>query len=345
MSDQASPAVPTIIAIGASAGGVEAIRALVAALPEDLPAAVFIVLHIGAFKSELPWLLNRVGPLPASHPEDGEPIRAGHVYVAPPDHHMTVDRGVIHLTKGPRENWARPAIDPLFRSAAQAYGPAVVGVVLTGGLNDGTAGLIEIKQHGGTAIVQDPLDASNPSMPRSALAHVDVDRCVSLAEIPSLLVRIARERATSARIVETMSASLEKAEERPEQDMDAHFTQHHPVAVTCPDCGGALRETHTGSLCQYTCHIGHVYSAEVMMAAQFVTLEQAIETAMRMLGERAELCRQMAERADGGAGGGTAESWTAAMHEALGQAAPLRTLLVRDWIHPDPEGVPRLSDP
>lgn len=344
MNDQPLPAVPTIIAIGASAGGVEAIRALVAQLPEDLAAAVFVVLHIGAHKSELPWLLNRAGPLPASHPADGEPILAGRVYVAPPDHHMTVDLGIVHLTKGPRENWARPAIDPLLRSAAAAYRSAVVGVILTGGLNDGTAGLIEVKQHGGIAIVQDPMDAANPSMPRSALAHVDVDHCVPLAEMPRLLVGIARARAEPARIDKEMSVTLETGANDPGKDMDAQFTQQHPVAVTCPDCGGALRETETGSLAQYTCHIGHVYTADVMLAAQFVALERAIEAAMRALGERAELCRQMAERADGQKGDG-GESWTAAMHEALEQVTPLRTLVVREWIHPDSEGVPRLSDP
>jgi two-component system chemotaxis response regulator CheB len=344
MSDQPSRAVLTIIAIGASAGGVDAIRTIVSQLPANLDAAVFVVLHIGAHKSELPWLLNRAGHLPTSHPKDGEPIEPGHIYVAPPDHHMTIDPGVIHLTKGPRENWARPAIDPLFRSAARAYGPAVIGVILTGGLNDGTAGLIEVKQHDGIAIVQDPQEAADPSMPRSALAHVDVDHCVPLAKVSPLLVRIAGARARSARIIKEMSANLEAAEDRPGQDMEAQFTQHHPVAVTCPDCGGALRETETGSLAQYTCHIGHVYTAEVMLTAQFAALERAIEAAMRALGERAELCRQMAEKSDGQSSGDGSANWTAAMHEALDQVGPLRGVVEREWIHPVSKGVPRLSD-
>ena len=166
---------PAIIVIGASAGGVEAIGKLVAALPATLEAALFVVLHIGAHKSQLPALLNQWGTLPASHPRNGEPIRRGHIYVAPPDHHMVLEHGVICLTRGPRENWARPAVDPLFRSAARSYGSDVIGIILTGGLNDGTAGLMEVKQRGGLTIVQEPSDAADPSMPRSALQHVAVD--------------------------------------------------------------------------------------------------------------------------------------------------------------------------
>lgn len=182
--------VPGIVVIGASTGGVKAIGVLAAALPADFAAAVLVVLHIGAHKSVLPWLLNRRGLLPARHPEDRDPIRPGHIYVAPPDHHLLVEPGHVRLSRGPRENWARPAVDPLFRSAARAYGPGVVGVVLTGGLNDGTAGLFEVKQRGGLTIVQDPADAISPSMPRSALRHVAVDHCLPLVDIPTLLAEL-----------------------------------------------------------------------------------------------------------------------------------------------------------
>jgi two-component system chemotaxis response regulator CheB len=144
-----------IIVIGASAGGVEAVRTVIGALPATMEAAVFVTLHIGAHKSDLPWLLERSSVLPAFHPRDGDEITAGRIYVAPPDHHLVIDNGRVGLSKGPRENWARPAIDPLFRSAAEAYGPRVIGVVLTGGLNDGTAGLIKIKAKGGVTVVQD----------------------------------------------------------------------------------------------------------------------------------------------------------------------------------------------
>ena len=323
-------AAPAIVVIGASAGGVDALLKLVATLPTDLPAAVFIVLHIGNHKSELPWLLDRLGGLPARHAEDGDPIELGQIYVAPPDHHMVVQLGRISLTKGPRENWARPAIDPLFRSAADVYGPDVIGVILTGALNDGTAGLYQVVQAGGVSVVQDPADATNPSMPESALAHVVVDHCLPLAEIGPLLIGLIDERPHAAAL------PAQTLKERPQEDeeMAAEFTQNMPVAVTCPDCGGALRRRELGSLTQFACHIGHIYTAEVMLAAQFLTLERFIESAMRSLGERAELCRQMAEKSlpDGLAPKGF--SWDAALREAHEQTEPLRELLTREWIHP-----------
>ena len=180
--------------IGASVGGVDAIRTLTDALPANFAAAVFVVLHVGAHKSELPWLLNELGPLRACHPEDGDPIQAGHIYVAPPDHHFLIEPWHMRLTRGPHENWSRPAVDPLFRSAALAYGPGVIGVILTGGRNDGTAGLFEVKQRGGTTVVQDPDDAADPGMPRSALRHVAIDHCLPLRDIPALLAALVGKR-------------------------------------------------------------------------------------------------------------------------------------------------------
>lgn len=323
-----------IVVIGASEGGVSAIRALLAALPEDFPAAVFVVVHIGARNSELSAILGRAGPLPASQPKDGAAIGPGRVYVAPPDRHMILSDGAIHLTKGPRENLARPSIDPLFRSAAEAYGSGVIGVILTGGLGDGTAGLYEIKRRGGVAVVQDPADATNPSMPRSALRHVDVDHCVPLATMPRLLIDLVAERLVTHQLgPRTPSEGLET-------DMDAHYTLDRPVAVTCPDCGGALQQTQLGTLTQFRCHIGHVYSAEVMLAGQFLAMERSIESAMRSLNERAELCRQMASH-NGSAP--VSSHWTLAMDEALEQTAPLRELLEREWMHPGVHPAPALS--
>jgi len=237
---------PKMIVIGASVGGVEALRALVAALPANLRAAVFIVLHVGSHKSELPFLLSRLGGLPARHAEVGDLIAAGHIYIAPPDHHMVIEKGRISLTKGPRENWARPAIDPLFRSAADIYGANVIGVILTGALNDGTAGLYQIAQAGGTTIVQDPADAINPSMPRSALAHVAVDHCLPLAGIAPLLLKLVAEQSAAPALANGVS-SEQPQEQDEEEEMAAEFTQNTPVAVTCPDCGGALRRRELGS--------------------------------------------------------------------------------------------------
>ena len=324
--------------IGASTGGVEALRALVSALPANIPAALFVVLHVGSHKSELPWLLNQLGGMPANHARDGQDFQAGHIYIAPPDHHMVIEAGRISLTKGPRENWARPAIDPLFRSAASVYGANTIGVVLTGALNDGTAGMYEIARAGGVTIVQDPAEAINPSMPQSALSHVEVDHCLPLAGIAELLTGLANSRVKDAR---QMPSDVVQAEPR-EDEMAAEFTENLPMAITCPDCGGALRRKELGSLTQFACHIGHVYTAEVMMAAQFLTLERFVEAAMRSLGERAELCRQMAEKARPDDRSYVETSWGAAMREAHDRTDPLRDMLTRDWIHPD--GIGTIED-
>jgi two-component system chemotaxis response regulator CheB len=171
----------TVVVIGASAGGVSALQDFVSRLSSPLAVPILGVLHIGAQRSELPMLLNAAGPTPAKHGEDGELIKPGHIYLAPPDRHMIVDEDRIRLTRGPKENWARPAIDPLFRSAALAYGSSAIGVILTGNLNDGSAGLYEIKRRGGIAIVQDPKSADYSGMPENAASQVDIDYRVSLA--------------------------------------------------------------------------------------------------------------------------------------------------------------------
>ncbi|MGI4946927.1 MAG: chemotaxis protein CheB [Janthinobacterium lividum] len=324
--DKASP----IVVIGASAGGVDALRSLATALPGEFPAAVFVVLHIGAHKSQLPWLLNQTGSLRACHPKDGDPIHAGHIYVAPPDHHLLVEPGHVRLTRGPRENWARPAVDPLFRSAARAYGPGVIGVILTGGLNDGTAGLFEIKQHGGVTVVQDPDDAENPSMPQSALRHVAVDHCLPLRDIAALLAVLV-SKGEPGPFIKGWQAMAPKARE---DAMTAEYKLDDPVAVTCPDCGGALRRTELGTLTQFGCHIGHVYTAEVIVAAQFLAMEGLLEAAMRSLSERGELCRQMADNARVTGEAGSASQWMVAMHEAKERTGALRDLLGKEWTHP-----------
>src|SRR5262245_19279854 len=185
-----------IVVIGASAGGMEALQTLVSRLPADLPASVFIVWHLSpGMKSILPEILNRSGRLPAAHPRDGDPIAPGRIYVAPNDHHMLLEKGYIRVTKGPKENRFRPAVDPLFRSAAYIYGTRVIGVVLTGGLDDGTAGLYTIKLRGGTAIVQEPADAMIRSMPLNALAHTESDYKLPVARMGDLIARLVREEA------------------------------------------------------------------------------------------------------------------------------------------------------
>jgi two-component system, chemotaxis family, protein-glutamate methylesterase/glutaminase len=200
-----------IIVMGASVGGVEALANLVAQFPEDLPATIFVVQHISpTAPGRLAQVLDRAGPLPATMAQDCESFELGHIYVAPPDHHLLVKQGCLRVTRGLRENRVRPAIDPLFRSAAVAYGARVVGVVLTGLQNDGTSGLLAIKSCGGIAIVQDPTDALYPDMPLSALEHAKVDYCMPVLKMGALLYRLSqpRQRPLSQRICVLKSISL-----------------------------------------------------------------------------------------------------------------------------------------
>jgi two-component system chemotaxis response regulator CheB len=232
-----------IVVIGASAGGVEALTKLVERLPADLAASVFVVLHIPAQNpSFLPTILSRSGPLQAVHPGNGDIIQRGVIYVAPPDQHLLVEQGYIHLIRGPKENRHRPAIDPLFRSAAVAYGPRVVGVVLTGSLDDGTAGLVAIKRVGGIAVVQDPNEAFYPSMPLHALEHVHVDYKLPLSEIGPLIAQLASEpmaREEVNHVPEDMEVELKLTE----MNVDALNHAKHagtPSAFSCPECRDSL---------------------------------------------------------------------------------------------------------
>jgi len=203
-----------IVVIGASAGGIEALTKLVRTLPGNLPAALFVVLHMPAdIPSLLPEILSRVGALPASHPADGMTITPGQIYVAPPDHHLLVERGYVHLVRGPKENRHRPAIDPLFRSAAKAYCQRVVGVILSGALDDGTAGLLAIKRSGGIAIVQSPEEALYPQMPQSALNHVQVDYCLPVRKINAIIQHLAHKAVEEKSESET-PIDLEKGEKK-----------------------------------------------------------------------------------------------------------------------------------
>lgn len=287
-----------IIVIGASAGGVEALAQLVKDLPDDLPAAVFVVVHFPSGGiSLLPQILSRAGPLPALHAGDGESIQPGKIYIAPPNFHLLVRPKQIKLSRGPRENSHRPAIDTLFRSAAQAYRQQVVGVVLTGTLDDGTAGLSVIKSCGGIAIVQDPEEAMFNGMPRSAIANVQVDYVLKLTGIASCLNELSRdpiegvklmpdETEKEAEIVAQNKAALERGEH-----------PGHPSPLTCPDCGGVLWELEDGNLIRFRCHVGHAYSIDSLLAEQANGVEQALWTAVRALEEKAALARRMASQA------------------------------------------------
>ena len=289
-----------IIVIGASAGGVEALTSLVKRLPADLPAAVFAVLHISPESpSRLPEILSRAGKLPATQPRHGEEIRPGHIYVAAPDRHLLVHKGHIGVVHGPKENHYRPAVDTLFRSAARWYGPRVVGVVLTGALDDGTAGLLDIKVRGGLAVVQDPNEALFPSMPSSALQYCDVDYVLPLSGIPAMLVELANSPAedeggypVSDRL-DLEVQIVEGLDSHPEV-LDRLGT---PSYYTCPECHGTLWEMHESELPRFRCRTGHVYSAESMLAEHNISVEAALWAAVRSLEESTTLSRRLAAQA------------------------------------------------
>src|SRR5438270_410467 len=230
-----------IVVVGASAGGVEALETLVRTLPPGLPAAIFVVLHVPAQSpSFLPVILSRSGLLETVQASDGLEIKHGHIYVAPPDHHMLVERGHVQVVRGPKENRHRPAVDPLFRSAARAYGPRVVGVVLTGALDDGTAGLLAVKRRGGIAVVQDPSNALYPGMPRSALENIAVDYSLPLSDIGLLLRRLVYEPAEEEGAY-SVSEDMEMETKLAEMDIDT-LNSSKPVGTpsgfSCPEFGG-----------------------------------------------------------------------------------------------------------
>jgi two-component system chemotaxis response regulator CheB len=272
-----------IVVIGASAGGVEALQRVVSGLRPDFPAAVCVVLHVPAWGlSKLPAILTRSGPLSASHPEDGSPVRNGHIYVAPPDQHLIVNDGHVQLSAGPKENRHRPAVNVLFRSAALAYGPRVIGVILTGALDDGTSGLWEIKQRGGMAIVQEPSEALFPDMPRNALENVPVDRVAPLQELPRLLNGLAGQ-------------PIALQDKKVSITMDSRQTD-----LTCPECRGPISETYNGAFSEFRCRVGHRYSPETFLAAHADTRERALWAAVVALEEGAEAARDLSSRAPAG---------------------------------------------
>jgi two-component system, chemotaxis family, protein-glutamate methylesterase/glutaminase len=289
-----------IVVIGGSAGGIEALKRVCEGLPRNFPAAVFVVIHISPrSRSVMPELLSRAGHLPARHPVDGELICRGHIYVAPPDMHMLLQPGHIILRRGPHENRTRPAIDPLFRSAAIAYRSRVIGVVLSGLLDDGSAGLLAIKACGGVCIVQQPDDAMWPEMPRNALAHDHVDHCVPAAKLPALLTRLVQESPDVMPPIPhhlILEASI-AAQETPH--MVAETVQlGRPSRISCPQCGGVLNEVSEEGSTRFRCQIGHAFTAETLVAAQDDELERALESALRMHRERMALFRRMQEKSE-----------------------------------------------
>jgi two-component system, chemotaxis family, protein-glutamate methylesterase/glutaminase len=300
-----------LVVIGASAGGVEVLSRVVRDLPPDLHAAVCIVLHIApGSPSMLAHILGRAGKLPCRPANDGERLREGTILVAPPDHHLVIEDSRVRLTVGPRENGHRPAIDVLFRSAAAALEGRVVGVVLTGTRDDGSAGLAVIKASGGATIVQDPSDATYGGMPSSAIANVAVDAIVPAALVGSTIAAMVNgeDLPPSAR------AGDRESEPEPDRvgnpvgnpggdppgasDPPDDSPEGEPVAAVCPECGGVLTERAEAGVLQWECRVGHRYSPDTLLDAQADDVEGALWAAIRVLADRAALLRRMAQQAE-----------------------------------------------
>ena len=289
-----------LIVIGTSAGGVHALKTIVAALPERINACILAVIHTHA---ESPRLMSSIltssGDIKVSYPEDGQLLTSGAMYIAPPDYHILVGADKIQVVRGPKENLHRPAIDPLFRSAAAHFGARAIGIILTGYLDDGTSGLHAIKQCGGTAIVQKPEDAEVPEMPASALRHVDVDYCVNLSEIAPLMDQLTK--AAPLELVEPLapeSLQIEAAIPAMKyQEVDVVDKLGVRSTLTCPECHGALWEVYDGKPLRYRCHTGHAYTAKSLAVDQQEALDKALWIALKTLEESATLASQLAAQA------------------------------------------------
>jgi len=285
----------SVVVMGASAGGVEALCRAVGGLPPNFPAAVLVVLHIlEQAPSALPGVLGRCTELRVEQGVDGRPLQAATVYVAPPGEHLLVDGAYAALSRGPKENGYRPSIDALFRTAAESFGDRVVGVVLSGSLDDGTAGLIDIEAAGGLAVVQDPNDALFTGMPESALRFAHPDHVVAADKIGPLLRDLVEnfEDAPGS----TRRAHRVSQDEIEDEDASAAAQRGEPTELTCPACGGTLWHKGDGDHGQYRCRVGHAYSPESLLSAQRTTLEQALWTAIVALEEQADLSNRLIER-------------------------------------------------
>jgi two-component system chemotaxis response regulator CheB len=289
-----------IVVIGASAGGVHALKELVSELPADFDATIFIVQHISPDSpSYLPDILNFKSRLKAVHAKDGEPIRPGTIYIAPPDHHMLVEKETVLVKKGPKENRFRPSIDALFRSAAYTFGTRVIGIILTGLLNDGTSGMWSVKRLGGVCVIQQPEEALYPSMPESVREYVDVDYTVSIAQLSSLLVELTRREAAEKPLLSPdedarMAKEITIAKENETQAMEL-FKEGALTPLTCPECHGSLVSIQEGGLIRYRCHTGHGFTSGSLMAGVTHSIEESLWNALRSLEELIMLLDKTAE--------------------------------------------------
>ena len=317
--------------IGASAGGIPALTSLVGGLPPDIDAAALVVLHLGATaRTVLPALLQRAGSLPATLATDMQHPHRGQILVAPPDYHLIVDDGVVRLSHGPRIGGQRPSIDELFRSAARSHGRRTIAVVLSGTLDDGSAGVLSVRRAGGTVVVQDPEDASFPDMPASAMRRVEPDHVLPAAQIGPLLGRLAALPAPD-------DPPADPPAELGEEPTDPEGRGVLPASgYTCPECGGALWPRLEDDALR--CRVGHTWSPETLVDAQSTRVEAALWAAMRALEEQADMARHLAERAGERGDARGAERFRRLLHDARGQARALDQIVRRGAGVERPEG-------
>lgn len=334
-----------VVVVGASAGGVEALMNLVSSLPGDLDAPVFVCLHVNAStRSALPQILTRLNRLPATYPLPGQKVQPGKIYVAPPDQHMLLRNGIIELSRGPRENNSRPAIDPLFRSAAVNYGERVIGVLLSGMLDDGSYGLRAIKRAGGSVLIQDPADALFPDMPSAARRLTAPDFTGTAADIGEKITELVlspngsiRQTTNKADVIESNIAELRG---RPESTKELG----NPSAFACPACFGVLWELKDEGEPRYRCRVGHSYTANTLIDSQGAVIESALWSAVRALQERADLLNRIASRIPGTT---SARRFIDDSRESLEQAQAIIALISRQerpLVNQEPSTEPSPSD-
>ena len=339
--------------IGGSSGALEVLRQMLGGLPKDFPASIFIVVHVPRESpSNLPAILSRSSALKVSHPRDDEPIRAGHVYIAPPDYHMLLHQDRVRIVRGPRENRSRPAIDPLFRSAVRAYDGRVAGVIVSGVLDDGSDGLHLVKSAGGLAIVQEPDDAAFGDMPRNALEYTKADYVVPAAELAATLLRVVGEPAKSRN---GRPAPINRPGNRPvnrpvnrevklsELELNAVEDPERngkPSVFACPECNGALWEVSNGGPERFRCRVGHSYTAENLLAEKISSFETALWEALRSLEEAATLARRMAARALRQGHRRAADRFDEVAEAKQQHAEALREILLKNWMPPVSEQAP-----
>lgn len=279
-----------MIVVGASAGGVQALMQFVTCLPESFNGSIFIVLHIPAYSpSSLPDILSRCSSFKAIHPKDGEKIQEKTIYIAPPDHHLLIEDKKVLVKKGPKENRFRPSIDALFRSAAYSFGPRVIGIILSGVLDDGTSGMWTIKRLGGFTIVQDALEAMHPQMPLNVQEFVDVDHSIPVAEMCKVIEQIQNKPVANKPSTEKMDMEMLEIEITIAKQDNAFamgiINKGELTSFTCPECHGALVRLIEGNIIRFRCHTGHAFTASALLAGITQTIEEALWSSMRAVEE------------------------------------------------------------